>query len=166
MGRFRRMDKKTDIAPITKKELATVEKTAKAMLDVLQIEGTLKASLNDNIIDIVLDTKDTGVVIGYHGEALESLQLLIALCASKKIGRFVRVSLEVGDYKKNRISWLENLALSAKERSLAEKQEVVLPNLKSWERRVVHMCLQDDKDIVSESVGEGRDRTLIVKPRR
>lgn len=159
------MDKKTDIAPITKKELTTVEKTAKAMLDVLQIEGTLKTSLNDNIIDIVLDTKDTGVVIGYHGEALESLQLLISLSASKKIGRFVRVSLEVGDYKKNRISWLENLASSAKEKALAQKQEVVLPNLKSWERRVVHMCLQDDKDIMSESVGEGRDRTLIVKPR-
>ena len=40
-----------------------------------------------------------------------------------------------------------------------------LPNLRSWERRVVHTFLQDDKEVTSESAGEGRERTLIIKPR-
>ncbi|MBI4079183.1 MAG: KH domain-containing protein [Candidatus Levybacteria bacterium] len=152
-------------APLSKKDVTVVEKTAKKLLDTLGIEATLTAATNQDTIELVLETQDSGVVIGYHGEALESLQLLIALAASKKIGRFIRVSLEVGDYKKNRISWLENLAFSAKEEAVAKQQEVLLPSLKSWERRIVHMYLADDKDIVSESVGEGRDRTLVVKPR-
>lgn len=105
------------------------------------------------------------MVIGYHGETLESLQLIIALILAKERGEFKRVSLEIGDYKKNRSEWLERLALDAKERALAENREVYLSDLKSWERRVIHLLLQDDKEVISESSGEGRDRVLVIKPK-
>jgi spoIIIJ-associated protein len=84
---------------------------------------------------------------------------------AKVNGEFKRVSVEVGDYKKNRTEWLERLAMDAKERALTEGKEVYLSELKSWERRVVHLLLQDDKEVVSESSGEGKDRVLVVKPR-
>ena len=73
--------------------------------------------------------------------------------------------LEVGDYKKNRTEWLERLALDAKERAISENKEVYLSDLKSWERRVVHLLLQDDKEVISESSGEGKDRVLVIKPK-
>lgn len=96
---------------------------------------------------------------------LESLQIILSLVVSKKLDRFVRVSLDVGDYKKNRTEYLEHLAEQAKEKALRDGSEVSLPNLKSWERRVVHVSLQEDGEVLSESVGEGRDRTLVVRPR-
>jgi len=105
------------------------------------------------------------MVIGYHGETLEAIQLILSLIISKKVESFVRVSLEVGDYRKNRTDWLETLALQAKERVLQEQKEVPLPNLKSWERRIVHTFLQNDKEVTSESVGEGKERTLVIKLR-
>ena len=49
------------------------------------------------------------------------MQLILSLCVSKKIGNFIRVSVEVGDYKKNRADWLENLAMQTKEQAIAEK---------------------------------------------
>ena len=84
---------------------------------------------------------------------------------ARERGEFKRVSLEVGDYKKNRSEWLERLAADAKERAISENKEVYLSDLKSWERRVVHLLLQDDKEVVSESTGEGKDRILVIKPK-
>jgi len=84
---------------------------------------------------------------------------------AKENGEFKRVSIEAGDYKKNRTEWLERLALDAKERALSQGKEVYLSELKSWERRVVHLLLQDDKEVTSESSGEGKDRVLVIKPK-
>jgi len=91
--------------------------------------------------------------------------LVLSLLVAKQQGKFKRISLEVGDYKKNRSEWLERLALDAKERALSQNKEVFLSDLKSWERRVIHLLLQDDKEVISESTGEGKDRVLVIKPK-
>lgn len=141
------------------------EKTIKKFFDLLGLDTEFKISEEEGTIFLSLETEDSGVVIGYHGETLEALQLIIALILAKEAGEFKRVSLEVGDYKKNREEWLEKIALDAKEKALTDNKEVYLSDLKAWERRVVHLLLQDDKEVVSESTGEGRERTLVVKPR-
>lgn len=141
------------------------EKTIKKFFDLLGLDADFKVSEEDGIISLTLETQDSGIVIGYHGETLEALQLILSLILAKESGEFKRVSIEVGDYKKNREEWLEKIALDAKEKALAEKKEVFLPDLKSWERRVVHLLLQDDKEVVSESTGEGKERVLVVKPK-
>ncbi|MEK7517589.1 MAG: R3H domain-containing nucleic acid-binding protein, partial [Patescibacteria group bacterium] len=137
------------------------------LLELLDVEGKFDILENKEgeSVDIVLDTKDTGIVIGYHGETMEGLQLVISLCVARKLGRFVRISLEVGDYKKNRTEWLKSLAKETKERVLSENKEIFIPELKSWERRVVHLLLENDDKVMSESQGEGRDRVLVVKPK-
>ncbi len=150
---------------MTLAEKKSVEKITKEIISYLEVEGDFETTYGEDEVELALNTKDTGIVIGYHGEVLEALQLIISLCISKKIGRFIRVSVEVGDYKKNRTDYLQDLATQAKERALVEKKEIFLPSLKSWERRIVHVMLQDDKEVVSESVGEGKDRTLVIKPR-
>lgn len=147
------------------KEKKLVHKAIEELLNQLGVEASFTVEEQDEALDILLETEDTGIVIGYHGEVLEALQLILSLVISKKIGRFLRVTLEVGDYRKNRTGWLENVALSAKEKVLAENHEVTIPNLKAWERRIVHMLFQEDKEVMSESIGEGRDRALVVKPR-
>lgn len=146
-------------------EEQVVKETINEVLKVLTIEGEIDSAIEDETVSVSLETQDTGIVIGYHGEVLESLEVVLSACVSKKLGRFLRVSLEIGEYKKNRTDWLENLAKSSKEKVLSEQTEVSLPGLKSWERRIVHLLLQKDSEVVSESVGEGRERTLVIKPR-
>ncbi len=150
-----------------KKEIKTIETVTAKLLELLDVEGKFDILENKEgeSVDIVLDTKDTGIVIGYHGETMEGLQLVISLCVARKLGRFVRISLEVGDYKKNRTEWLKSLAKETKERVLSENKEIFIPELKSWERRVVHLLLENDDKVMSESQGEGRDRVLVVKPK-
>jgi len=141
------------------------EKTVKDFFKNISVEGKAEVVEKDDIIEINLSTDDSGIVIGHHGDTLEALQLVLALVLQKQSGEFKRVSIEVGDYKKNRSDWLTNLANETKERVLAENREVHLYDLKSWERRVVHLILQNDKEVVSESTGEGKDRVLVVKPK-
>jgi len=150
---------------ITAKDLKAIEKIVAEYVKELEIDGSFTVVENGEIVDIIMETRDTGIVIGYHGEILESLQLTLSLAIAKKLERFVRVSLEVDGYKKNRIEYLEKLAEQVKEKALTENKEQVLMSLKSWERRVIHVYLQNDEQVTSESSGEGRDRVLLVKPK-
>lgn len=137
----------------------------KEVLKILEIDGDFELSEIEEGFEISLDTQDSGIVIGHHGDTLEALQIIISLVVSKELGEYKRVSIEVGDYKKNRSEYLTTLAMETKERVLTENKEIFLPDLKSWERRVVHLLLQDDKEVMSESMGEGKDRVLVVRPR-
>jgi spoIIIJ-associated protein len=147
---------------MAKNKLAT---DIKKFFDLLGLSLEMEVTEDEETISVSLQTEETGMLIGYHGETLEALQLVLALYLAKKTGAFKRVSIEVGDYKKNRSEWLEKLASDAKERAISENREVYLSDLKAWERRVVHMLLQEDKEVISESTGEGRDRVLVIKPR-
>src|SRR5882757_5338958 len=105
---------------LSAKELKTIEKVVTKFVKELEIDGVFTVVENGEMVDIMMETKDTGIVIGYHGEILESLQLVLSLTIAKEIGRFVRISLEVDGYKKNRIDYLEKLALQVKDKALAE----------------------------------------------
>lgn len=154
------MDKKK-----VKNQDKIVKEAFEEILKSLGIEGEFEIAKKDDGFEVVLSTEDSGIVIGHHGDTLEALQIISSAIISKKLGEFKRISIEVGDYKKNREDWLRSLALSTKERVVQEGKEIYLPDLKPWERRIVHLVLQDDSDVLSESVGEGKERVLVIKPK-
>jgi spoIIIJ-associated protein len=147
------------------KDKKVIEKVAEKLFKLLGVSSSFLIAEIAEGIEITLETEENGILIGYHGETLEALQLVLSLCIAKELGKFIRVSIEVGEYKKNRMDYLQNLVSETKEKVLVHGQPVSLPNLKSWERRFVHMLIQEDGQITSESSGEGRDRVLTVYPK-
>ena len=103
-----------------KKEIKTIQEVTEKLLKLLDVDGDFEIleskESKEESVEIVLNTKDTGVVIGYHGDTLEGLQLVLSLCVARNLGRFVRISIDVGDYKKNRTEFLKTLAQETKER--------------------------------------------------
>lgn len=151
---------------LTSEEQQIITDTTQELLTMLGVTaGVTIAQESDELIEIVLETEEGGMLIGYHGETLDAFQTLLPLLFAKKLGRFIRVSLEVGDYRKNRTEYLISLAHSTKDKVLSEGREFVLSDLKPWERRIVHTELADDSDVLSESVGEGKERVLVIKKR-
>lgn len=146
------------------KQVKTVQKTAEKLLSLLGIAGQVSVEMQDEIAQVVVETEEGGMLIGYHGETLESFQTILSLVASREFGEFVRVNVEVGDYKRNRVEYLKHLALQAKDQALAQQTGISL-SLKPWERREVHLLLENDEEVTTESMGEGRERVLVVKPR-
>lgn len=150
---------------MTKKEEKIIKATTDKLFTLLGVTAQFAIEQTEETIEIVLTTEESGMLIGYHGETLEALQLILSLCISQALGKFVRISVEIGDYKKNRIEYLKHLIEQTKEKVILEKKDIALPHLKSWERRIVHMLLQDDQDVASESMGEGRERILTIRPK-
>lgn len=156
------MEHQEQIKSITEKLLELLGIKSEVSVEMKESSKEAEAEKTESA-EIELSTQDTGMLIGYHGETLEALQLILSLCVAKELGSFVRISLEVGEYKKNRTDYLRQLAEQAREQALSQGEPVTLPNLKSWERREVHLLLQNDPDVISESIGEGRDRSLTVR---
>lgn len=151
---------------LTQEEKTIVEEITKELLSMLDVTAEVHIGEDtEEIVEIVLETEDGGMLIGYHGETLDAFQTMLPLLFAKKLGRFIRVSVEVGDYRKNRTEYLINLAHNTKEKVLAESREFVLSDLKPWERRIVHTELADDTEVLSESMGEGKERVLVIKKR-
>ncbi len=146
-----------------------MEQTAKELIqqlfDILDIHTPFSIAQVDDALEIELTGEENGMLIGYHGETLEALQILIGLMLAKKTGEYMPVSLEVGEYKKNRIEHLKEIIANMKEDVLTQHRPLALPRLKSWERRFVHTYLKDDSEVGTQSEGAGKDRTLTIYPK-
>src|SRR3989344_9027577 len=137
------------------KSKKSAEKVIKTLFEKLATTESFELSEDEESIDVVISSDDPGMIIGHHGDTLDSLQLVLSLMIAKELGEFKRVSLEVGDYKKNRADYLKTLAEQTKQKVLLEGREISLPSLKAWDRREVHMHLDQDQEVFSESIGEG-----------
>lgn len=92
---------------------------------------------------------------------VDSLNLLMQLIA-KKNGE-PAIVIDINNYRQERENLISELARAAAKKVLATKQEVSLPAMNSYERRLVHMALAVHPEVKTESIGEGRDRYVIIK---
>ena len=106
---------------------------------------------------------ETGLLIGKKGETLLSLQTILGILLKQKTGEWERITVNVGDYLEKEEEYLKNLAAGAAARAKETAEPQSLYNLKPNQRRIIHMVLAEDKEIITESVGEGEERYLVVK---
>lgn len=140
-----------------------IKEETEALMDKLGVSSNLQLTKQEEGYFIMLDTEENALLIGKHGDTLSSLELILSLIVAKKLGEYVRITVEVGGYREAREDYLKNLVTRLKESVIETGVDKTVRGLKSWERRVVHLFLQGDPDIITESEGEGRDRVLVVK---
>lgn len=143
-----------------------VKKAAEDLLSALQIEGTVAVSKGEeDVISVNLETTESGLLIGFHGETLYSFQLILGLMVYKQLGEWVKIVVEIGDYRAKREEQLTAMAQAYANQAISTGQPVYLPPLPPSERRVVHMALQERTDVETISEGEGNSRRVVVKPK-
>ena len=148
-----------------KKTEEVIKKTAGELLQLLET-GKVKTSLEkdeDGVFRLVIDAKDSGILIGYHGENIYALQLILGLIVYKKLGSWQRVVVDIGDWRQKREEQLKRIALSAAQKVKFSKEPVVMPYLNAAERRVVHLALAEHPNVETRSDGKERERKLIVE---
>ncbi len=144
-----------------------LSETLDNLLGMLLLEGSYEIEEKEEGFLVSVETKDAGRLIGIRGESLDSLQLIINQIMSRKIGaeaEFKRVILDVEGWKKQRE---EDLSVSAAEwgkQVLEEGKEMELEPMSAWQRRVIHTVIGEMKGLETESIGEGRDRHIVIKP--
>jgi len=107
---------------------------------------------------------DPGKIIGRSGRTLAALEFITNAVINRDEDAKIRVSIDVGGYKRRRDERLRGEARKAAARVRKTGHAVELDAMSAAERRVVHMTLADEPDVISESYGEGKDRHVVVKP--
>ncbi|MEI6462828.1 MAG: R3H domain-containing nucleic acid-binding protein [bacterium] len=114
-------------------------------------------------INISLESENLGYMIGYHGKNLESFQTVLQLILNKGLEKPVRVLLNVNNYREKREESLKEIAMEAAEFVRMNNTEKHLAPMRPYDRRIVHLALADQPDLVTDSVGEGDERRIVVK---
>jgi spoIIIJ-associated protein len=107
---------------------------------------------------------EAGLLIGAHGSTLHAIQSFLAMAVKQKTGDWVRVVVDIGDWRQKHEEHLSSLAKATAERAKSTGEAQQLYNLTPAQRRIVHMALSKEEGIVTESEGEGASRYLVVKP--
>jgi len=131
-----------------------------------EIEISTEEQAEEKIINLQLESSQTASLIGFHGETLQSLQLVISFLCHRILGQWVKVLVNVGDYRQKREEQLQRLALSLAMKAKFSGEVQTMPNLSASERRFVHLVLAENPDVYSESEGEGKQRQLTIKPKK
>lgn len=147
-------------------EVKQITQISEELLQQLGIVGGVQVTTDETgAFRVGIETEETGLLIGHHGKTLESTQLILGIMISKKIGRWVRVYVNIGDYREKREEALMHMAQHAADRALSLNRPVELTRLSPAERRIIHVTLSGDERVATESMGEGDDRVLVVKPK-
>lgn len=139
------------------------------ILGLLLLEGTYDINEDENGFNITIDTKDAGRLIGVRGESLEALQLIVSQILSRKLPEgenkeFKRIIIDVMGWRKQKEDDLVARAKSWIQSVLDANTPMELEPMPAWQRRIVHMAVQETTGVESESIGEGFTRHLVIRP--
>ncbi|MBO7548556.1 MAG: protein jag, partial [Clostridia bacterium] len=105
-----------------------------------------------------------GLLIGRHGDVLDSLQYLATLTANKGSKGYYRVSIDVEGYREKRRETLVQLARRMAEKAVKYNRSFALEPMSPYERRIIHSECHDIAGVATYSVGDGADRKVIICP--
>lgn len=125
-----------------------------------------EVSEKDGYLYVGCRGRGLGVLIGRRGETLDALQYLVNLAVRRRVGRQVRIILDVENYRQRREDTLVRLARRLSEKVKRTGNRVVLEPMSPHERRIIHMALQGDSQVCTFSEGEEPYRKVVIALRR
>lgn len=137
----------------------------KTLLEKMGLEVTFESKIRDNQILLTMFSNNNPILIGKNGQTLKSLETITKQIIYNEIGSYPYISLDVEGYKEKQVKRIERLAKNVAREVGKTKIEASLENMNSYERRIVHNVLTNNKYVYTESVGEEPNRHIIIKPK-
>lgn len=141
-----------------------IKETIEKIFSIIGVTADVQISKDiENVFVVDLNGEDLGVVIGFHGDGLLSLQTVVSLIVSKKIGEYTPLKIDINDYRKQREQKIYDLIKNTIDRVRFSGKPIELSPMNPAERRLVHTEVSKYSDVVSESVGEGHSRRPVIR---
>lgn len=157
-----RVEKKT---PIHEIKLQTAISFVKELLDHMDVQGEVTAVGDEETINVQIKGDDLGILIGRRGQTLDSLQYVTSLAVNRQSGDWLRINLDIGDYRAKREDTLRALAQRAATKVQGTGRRIALDPMNAAERRIVHKELQEFDGVVTQSEGQDPYRRVIILPK-
>ena len=135
------------------------------ILSLMGIEANYEVRRRENRIEIKIFSDNNAILIGKNGRTMQSLQTILRFILKNHVSSDLSVMLDVENYKEKRNRNIEYLAKKVARDVAKTKVETKLDNMNSYERRIVHNILSDNKYVYTVSEGEEPNRHVIIKPR-
>ena len=133
------------------------------VLSAMNIDAEIRINEENDVIKIDLSGPKMGLVIGYRGETLDSLQYLVSLVINKNHNNsYKRVVLDAENYRKKREETLIRVAQKSAYKVRKSQRPYKLEPMNPYERRIIHSALQNDKYVITKSEGEEPFRHVVV----
>jgi len=148
------------------KTTTIIKKTIEDLLKNMGFSGSvslLKTEEDDAIYAISTDS-DSHLLIGQHGINLQAFQHLARLIVRKQLPDKVRFSIDINDYRQQKNHSIIELAHQTAQEAIQKHQSVIMRPMSTYERRLVHLELLKNSAVSTESIGEGEDRKIVVRP--
>lgn len=161
-------NKKAEIEVIRKDDVVDyLKEYIRQLIHNMGINCNLEIKKRENGVHITVLTTDdhNSILIGKNGRTLESMNQIIKQMLLNEIGEFFPFTLDVGEYKLAREKKLESLAKKTAREVSYTKIEAKLDPMNSYERRIIHEALKDNKKVTTESEGEEPNRYVVIKPK-
>lgn len=127
-------------------------------------EAEVTYSQRDGMIVLQLSGEDMGAVVGRRGDNLDAMQYLASLVANKSEGSYVRVVLDIDDYRSKREASLRAYARKTASNVVKNGRSITLEPMNPYERRIVHSTVQTVSGATSKSIGSEPNRRVVISP--
>lgn len=148
-------------------EVLLLPKAQEILEEILQKmgeEAKVSASQEEDRITLRIETADPGLLIGKQGQTLEALQYLVTKILAKHSHRKVRVAIDIESYRARHHEALTHLALKYGEKVKRSGKPITLNPMNPHDRRIIHLALQEDKELKTMSRGEGLYKKVVIYP--
>ena len=132
---------------------------AKVVDETAQVETVV----GENEVTFKITGENVGKLIGFHGETLQAIQMLVSGVKTRGEGA-IRLFVDIDGYKANRNQSIIDLANKTADQAVKIERNIHLDPMNAYDRRIVHTTLQEREDVTTESTGEGEKRHVVVKP--
>lgn len=137
----------------------------KGMLDRMNIPAQVDVDeTSESIILNIRSSYSGGLLIGYRGKTLNSIQYLLNQMMGKDKTNTRSIEVEFQNYRKRRQQLITRLTQEAVKKANETKSDVAMEPMGALDRKFVHLLLRDDKEVTATSVGEGADRHIVIAP--
>lgn len=118
---------------------------------------------DDKVLMVKIGGNDAKILIGKDECVLNTMQMILYSIVKNVDSDFNgKILLDISNYRSNRESYLKDLALTLRKRVLKTRQDKTIPDLNAFERRIVHTTLEEFKDVATESIGDGKLKTVRI----
>jgi spoIIIJ-associated protein len=163
-------------APVAEDEseeplLARTEEVVNKLLELMHLEAKAAARYDSpdregrKSVYVEITGKDLTVLIGKRGKTIDAFQRIAALIVSKEMSRWVRLSIDVEGHRGRREQQLRRMANRVAQQVTKTGRRQSLEPMPANERRIVHMALQSNPDVTTNSIGEDPQRKVVIEPK-
>ena len=136
------------------------------LFEVMNIEADIKIDMNSDSAKVSVIGDSAGQLIGRRGESLDALQMILSLAVNKTPGEYVKIMLDIEDYRSKREESLVRYANKMARTAAKQRKNIKLEPMNPYERRIVHSALQSDTYVTTYSDGEEPYRKVVIAVKR